>query len=170
MEVSHGGAGGLPPSVKLAFDMFSRARKAISRVFVPTLDLYADGAITLEDVLVATGATSPAKQVQFIADGYLVAITASVQSGTAADLATTKLAVKINGSTDIFVTGQSGEGFVSFAQLQFASGAGQGLRIMAPIRERIPYAAFIKYEGASGTVTADVTFWYVNTSNPPLTD
>lgn len=160
---------GLPKSVTVAFEMFSRARAAIQRIFVPTLDLYPDGICTIEDVTVATGATSAGQQAKFICDGYLVGVMASVQSGTIADLSTTKIAIVINGSTSIFQTGQQGTGFITFAALEQA-GVGGIFRLMAPIRQSVPYQVFIKYEGAEDTVTADIGLAYVNTSSPPITD
>jgi hypothetical protein len=150
--------------------MFSRARQAISRVFVPGLDLYPDGGVTIPNVTVDQNTTSAGQQAKFICDGYLVAVSASVQSGTAADLATTSLALVINGSTSVFQTGQQGTGFVTFDQIQKVGAAGSGARIMAPIRQSVPYQVFIQYVGGNATVVADVTLWYVNTSSPPITD
>ena len=43
---------GLPAKVSEAFTMFSRARQVIARVFVPSLDLYPDGALTFENAQV----------------------------------------------------------------------------------------------------------------------
>lgn len=169
MDQSHGG-NAMPDTVSFAFKMFSRARQAVSRMFVPALDLLPDGGVSLEDVNVANGGTvSPGKQVTFIADGYLVGVTGSVQSGTAADYATTKVAILINGSTSIITAGQQGQGYATFGQLFGTAGDGRMFRLMAPIRQSIPYVVYIKYEGANSTVTADLCFWYCNTVSPPLT-
>lgn len=168
-----GSAGnGLAKTVSVAFQMFSQARQAIARVFTPGLDLYPDGLCTLEDITVTAAApnVSAGQQAKFICDGYLVGVLCSVQSGTAADLSTTKIAIVINGSTSIFQTGQQGTGYVSFQALQAAMNGGGGWRILAPIRQSVPYQVFIKYEGAQTSVTADVALAYVNTSSPPLTD
>ena len=170
MDQSHGG-NSLGDSVRFAFAQFSRARQAVARVFVPSLDLYPDGGVSLEDVTVTAAAViSPAKQVTFICDGYLVGISCSVQSGLAADLASTKLALVVNGSTNVITAAQQGQGFATFWQLNQPGGAAGIFRLMAPIRQSLPYSAFIKYEGGQTSVTADLTFWYVNTKTPPLTD
>lgn len=162
-------SGGITDSVKWAFAQYSRARQAIARVYVPTLDLLPDGGIALENVTVATGATSTGQPIQFIEDGYLVGVTCSVQSGTAADLSSTKLALSINGSTDIITAGQQGRAFATFAQLSGSSQDGRTFRLMVPVKASIPYQAYIKYVGTNETVTADMTFWYVGTVTPPLT-
>lgn len=166
--VNTGAGNGLPKSVSVAFEMFSRARKAIARCVIPSTDILPDGASTVNAVSVLTTATSPPQQVTFICDGYLVGLTASVRSGSGADEAGTLLAVVINGSTSLFQAAQQGTGYVPFGQLR-PNGVGGFFRIMAPIRQSVPYQVYVQNTTA-GTIVADVTLYYVNTSSPPLTD
>jgi hypothetical protein len=162
------GGNGLKPAVQAAFDAFSRARQAISRVFVPALDLYADGCATVEGVSVNNGGVpTSGSQVSFICDGYLVAITASVETGSAVDLSCLKMAVAVDGQTQLFLSGQNGTGYVSFAQL--VGSGGYERRIMAPIKQIVPWQVFFKNVGSTSAVVVDVSFWYVNRSSPPLT-
>jgi hypothetical protein len=157
------------PVVQAALDQYSRMRQLIARVFSPALDLYPDGCASLEGVAVAnTGVPTAGSQVQFICDGILVGITASVETGAAADLASVKLAVDINGQTHLFLGGQGGQGYVPFTQLQ-GTGAAQIFRIMAPITQIVPWTAFFKNVGSTSSVNVDVAFWYCNRSSPPLT-
>jgi hypothetical protein len=164
------GGSGLKPSVKFAFEMLTRARQAISRVAYPSLYMIPDKGITLNGISVAVNTKTSGLQVKFLSDGFLVGITVSVESGSQADLASTFLAIQVDGSTDLFTAGNGGQGFVSFAQIQQASSSGGIFRFIAPIKQSIPYQVTLKYFGTSETVSCDLTFWNVNTSNPPLTD
>ena len=161
--------GTMSPDMTSALTMFTRARKAVRRVFVPALDLYADGCSTVESVSVATNVTSPGSQATFICDGFLVGVTVSIHGTNVAqgDLNGAKLGILINGSTNLFQAGQTGAGFVSFNQLLVT--AGMPFRVMAPIRQRVPYVVQIKNDGAN-TIVADVGLWYVNTSSPPIVE
>lgn len=152
----------------VALEMFGRARRAVQRVFVPALDMYPDGGMTIENVSVLFGTTSPAQPATPICDGFLVGISASVQGGTVANAATTKIAVTINGSTNIFQTGTQGQGFVSIQQLLGSFGG--IFRVMAPMKQAVPYQVYVKNDAAAGTTISDITLWFVDTSSPPLVD
>jgi hypothetical protein len=157
----------LAPAVGYAFEMFSKARQNIARIFVPGLDLYPDGAGIVQGLSVAPATTSGGTPLQFICDGYLVGILASVRSGVAADAAAALLRIQVNGSTDLFQLSNGGAGFVSFLQLQ----QGPQFRLVAPIRQATPWNIFVQNTYASSTtIVADITFLYCNRSSPPLTD
>ena len=73
-------------------------------------------------VAVANGGSPTAGQgLSFICDGYLVGISVSVETAVATnleDMNCLKMAVAVDGATQLFLSGQGGTGYVSFAQLQ----------------------------------------------------
>lgn len=169
--------GQLAEGTKAILGFFSKAREAISRVTIPGLSVYPDGAATIEDVTVNALTTSAIQPVQFVCGGFIVGVTASISLSSANTAATDtdygcmKVAIKINGSTDIFQTGQQGKGFVSFAQLGAGSSGQIGMfRLMAPIVQQVPYQVSFKNVHASVNFTVDLTLWYANTTSPPITD
>jgi hypothetical protein len=158
----------IAPVVSEAFEMFARARRAVQRVFVPALDILPDGCTTLNSVAVANGGAATGNNaVSFICDGYLVGISASVETGAAADAASVSMSVAVDGVTALFQTGQGGTGFVPLAQLSGPTGAGL-FRIMAPFRNQTAWQVQFKNVGSTSSVSVDVTFWYCNRSRPPL--
>jgi hypothetical protein len=163
--IQQAGANGIPASVLYAWEQFRKARKLISGLLVPNTDLYPDGVEVVNGLSVVTVSTSPAQTVQFLCDGYVVGIYATVRSGAAADLAGTLLRVQVMGNTDLFQLGPGGAGFMPFAQLQ--NTAPGGFRIIAPITAATPWNVYVQ-NTTSGTVVADISFAYCNTKTPPI--
>jgi hypothetical protein len=158
-------ANGVPASVAYAWEQFRKARKLISGLLVPTTDLYPDGVEVVNGLSVPTLSTSPAQTMQFLCDGYVVGIFASVRSGAAADIAGTLLRVQVMGNTDLFQLGPGGAGFVSFAQLQNTTPG--GFRIIAPVTAATPWNVYVQ-NTTGGQVVADISFAYCNTKTPPI--
>ncbi len=168
--------GMLSAATRAVLDAFQKAREAVFRSTIPALDVYPDGAATIENIVVnaASVTQSGANPVQFICGGWIVGVTvsASLSSGgalTHEDVAGMSAAIKINGSTDLFQIGQQGQGFVNFFQL----GAGfqnpsTMFRVMAPIVQQVPYQVFFKNVGANDNITVSLTLWYCNTTSPPI--
>jgi hypothetical protein len=159
---------GNKPSVTEAFTMFARARDAIRRVFIPALDVLPDGASVLSSVAVANGGGATGNQaVSFICDGYIIGVSASVETGSTSDAQSVSVSVAVDGVTQLFQSGNGGTGFVPLAQLSGASGNGM-FRIMAPFKNQVPWQCQFKNVGSTSSVNVDVTFWYCNRSSPPL--
>jgi hypothetical protein len=163
--IPQAGANGIASSVLYAWQQFRKARKAIEPLLVPNTDLYPDGVEVINGLSVGAVATSPAQTMQFLCDGYVVGIFASVRSGAAADAAGTLLRVQVMGNTDLFQLGPGGAGFVSFAQLQNTSPG--GFRIIAPVTAATPWNVYCQ-NTTSGQVVADISFAYCNTKTPPI--
>jgi hypothetical protein len=168
--------GQLTQATLALLDRFERSRQAVARVFVPALDVFPDGAATIENVLVNAATTSASQPIQFVCGGWIVGATVSISLSSggalvAADFGCASLAIKINGSTDVFQTGQQAEGFVSFMQLGQGLNGGNGIfRFMAPIVQQVPYQLYFKNTHTTSNYTVSASLWYCNTTSPPISD
>jgi len=164
----------LSAATRAVLDAFQKAREAVFRVAIPGLDVYPDGATTIENILVphASTTTSGSNPAQFICGGWIVGVVACVTLSTGgtltdADIGAMSAAIKVNGSTDLFQIGQQGQGFMNFNYLG-ARSAGRIFRIMAPIVQQVPYQVFFKNVGTTNDLTVSLALLYCNTTSPPI--
>lgn len=120
--------------------------------------------------LASSGSSSQAISIQWPCNGFIVAIRATVRASSndnfVAGMSSTLLRVQVDGTDELFPSAAGGgAGFIPFSQI---SGAGAFLGRYAVRRKFLQttyWNIFVNNTTAS-TLVCDVSFDYINTSNP----
>lgn len=151
---------------KAAVAVLLNSAENMANGMIAVAQISPDGAVVLNNQPVAPGPfTTGGLSITFPCNGFIVSISATTQDGALATAAGVSLRVQQNGDTDLFQSAAGGgAGFKPFAQLQ-------GVQGQFPIRRRFTQATqwqvYIQ-NTTVGEVVCDVSFAYVNTSNPRI--
>lgn len=138
--------------------------EAMADGLIAVAEISPDGVVLANNVPVSGSTPSTGGfSVTFPCNGFIVAILATVQDGTALSLNSTGLRVQQNGDTDVFQAANGGgAGFMSFAMINSQA-------TPFKIRRRFEQATqwqFYLSNPQTSAIICDIGFAYVNTSNP----
>jgi hypothetical protein len=150
----------------LARQILAASSKDVADICLPSIDMFPDRGVSINQFAVAANTESPAINVQFPTDGYAVYIAATTEDGLAASMAGTLLRVQVDGRDDLWSSGAgNGAGFKSFAQISgtFSQGYYRFRRLFV---QATNWVVFIN-NTTSANIVADLEIGIIDTRNPP---
>jgi hypothetical protein len=151
---------------QLAEKILSQVASALSRYMYPVARLVPNRSVTLNQISCTASVITSNVQLTYPTDGYLVGIRATTEDGAAASASGLLLRVQVDGSEDLFSSGQgNGAGYVAFSQISGQNSQLGSYMICRPFWQASAWV--VSFNNTTGSnLVADVTFDIVDTRNP----
>lgn len=152
---------------QLAEKILAQTWALLAKVMLPAARLVPNRSVTLNGLAVASGTSAENIQLTFPTDGYIVGVRASTEDGLVDSMAATLLRVQVDGSRDLFSSGQgNGAGYISFGTISGVNSQWGVYTITNPFWQASNWVLTIQNNSANNVV-CDLTFDIVDVRNPP---
>jgi hypothetical protein len=151
----------------LARAILSESARAVSAIMMPSVDMFPDRGVTLNQIAVAANSQSNAINLTFPTDGYTVGLAATTEDGEAASMAGMLCQVQVDGRDQLWASGQgNGAGFKPFSQISGAFSNGGYWRFRRQFLQATAWTVILM-NTTGGQIICDLEFAIVDTRNPP---